>query len=435
MKFSTAEVANATGGHLVGPDAVVDGATQDSRSIRAGQLFVPLVAERDGHDFITGALASGAAAYITHRGAIGGTAIVVDDTMEALRSLASASRDRLEGPVVAITGSVGKTSTKDLLASALRKTMATHASERSFNNEIGVPLTLLNAPDGTQAAVIEMGARGIGHVASLCEIARPTIGIVTIVAAVHTGEFGSVHAIATAKGEIIEDLPSDGLAVLNGDNTYVREMAPRTSAEVLTFGRGAGCDVQVTEVTVTDDLQATFTIATDWGQVVARPSTRGAHMAANVAAAVGTSLWLGVSVEAVEAGLREAPLSPWRMDVGRTRGGALVINDAYNANPTSMLGALDSLAHLQQPRKIAVVGYMGELGASEADDHRRIADRIREIGAEMIPVGTDLYGAEPAADPIAAILERGSLSSGTAILVKGSRSAGLEVVAQNLVDL
>lgn len=434
MKFSTAEVAKATGGRVEGSDLVVDGATQDSRTISQGQLFVPLVAERDGHDFIPAALANGAGAYLTQREPGSGTAIVVDDTMAALRSLASAARDRLNGPVVAITGSVGKTSTKDLLAAVLREHMVTHASERSFNNEIGVPLTILNAPDDAEAAVVEMGARGIGHIASLCEIARPTVGIVTIVAAAHTGEFGSVDAIAVAKGEIIEGLPTNGLAVLNGDNRYVREMAPRTAARVLTFGTTHECDVAVTKVDVADDLRATFTIASDWGTVIARPSTRGAHMATNVAAAVGTALWLGVSVDEVEAGLSVAPLSPWRMDVVRAASGALVINDSYNANPTSMRGALDSLSHVKSSRKVAVVGYMGELGASEADDHRAIADHIRHIDAEMIAVGTELYGATPiaASDVIEVI---GPLDADTAVLVKGSRSAGLEVVAEQLVHL
>ncbi len=430
MKFTTSQAARATNGSVFGPEIEFDGATQDSRAVVPGQLFVPLVAERDGHDFVQQAIDAGATAYLTHDVPRMGSAVIVENTTTALRDLASAARDRIGGPVVAITGSVGKTSTKDLLASVLHRSMKTHASVRSFNNEIGVPLTLLNTPDDTEVAVVEMGARGIGHIALLCEVARPTIGIVTIVAPAHTGEFGSVEAIAVAKGEIVEGLPSSGLAVLNGDNDLVRAMASRTEATVLTFGTTSDCDVAVTKIEVDHYLRATFEIATEWGRVMARPTTRGAHMATNVAAAVGTALWMGMPTEAVEAGLAEAELSPWRMDVQRSAAGALVINDTYNANPTSMRGALDGLSRLPQRRKIAVVGYMGELGDSEAADHLAIGQEIMAIGAELIAVGTDLYGVDPVGDPVETI---GRLDDDTAILVKGSRSAGLETVAEALL--
>lgn len=431
MKFTTTQAAAATNGSVYGPETEFDGATQDSRAIVPGQLFVPLVAERDGHDFVPAAMEAGATAYLTHKPPSAETAIVVDDTMAALRELASAARDRIDGTVVAITGSVGKTSSKDLLASVLNRTMRAHASVKSFNNEIGVPLTILNTPDDAEAAVIEMGARGIGHIASLCEVARPTIGIVTIVAPAHTGEFGSVESIAVAKGEIVEALPPSGLAVLNGDDDLVRHMASRTDAQVLTFGTSSGCDVAVTNIEVDEDLRATFTISTHWGEVVARPSTRGAHMATNVAAAVGTALWMGVPVAEVEAGLADAELSPWRMEVRRAVSGALVINDTYNANPTSMRGALDGLNRLPQRRKVAVLGYMGELGASEADDHLAITNEVSVMGAELIAVGTELYGLKAVDDPIQAI---GRLDADTAVLVKGSRSAGLEAVAEALLS-
>ncbi|MEL7156706.1 MAG: UDP-N-acetylmuramoyl-tripeptide--D-alanyl-D-alanine ligase [Actinomycetota bacterium] len=438
MKFTASAIAVATNGRRHGPEVTVDGASQDSRAIEPGQLFVPVVAERDGHDFIAAARANGALAHLTHRGpgtADGGpdlgTAIVVDDTMAALRDLGVAARARTQGPVVAITGSVGKTSTKDLLAGALRPAMATHASVKSFNNELGVPLTLLNAPEGTEATVIEMGSRGIGHIAELCAVAAPTVGIVTTVAAAHTGEFGSVDNIAVAKGELVEALPADGLAVLNHDNPLVSAMASRTQAAVLTFGTEPGASVRVRSIDLDDELRATFVIDTEWGVVTARPPTRGAHMATNTAAAVGTALWLGATVAQVEEGVAASTTSPWRMEVGRARSGALVINDSYNANPTSMRGALDSLAALGHTRKIAVVGYMAELGPGEGDDHRRIAAHVRAIGAELVAVGTDLYGADPVDDPLAAI---GVTDEHTAILVKGSRSAGLETVAAAICE-
>ena len=182
---------------------------------------MPLVAERDGHDFIDGALAAGAGAYFSSQSPGAGVSIVVDDTMAALSAAGRLARSQVSGPVVGITGSVGKTSAKDMLAGALGASRRTHASTKSFNNEIGVPLTLLNAPDDAEAVVLEMGARGIGHIATLCEVASPTVGIVTTVAGAHVGEFGSIENIAIAKGELVEALPVDGLAVLNADNSYV----------------------------------------------------------------------------------------------------------------------------------------------------------------------------------------------------------------------
>jgi len=432
VRFTSAEIAVATGGTVAEAfsSIEIDGATQDGREVVAPQLFVPLVAERDGHDFIQQALDRGAAAFISHREPVEGPGIHVADTTAALRDIAKAARERIPGPVIGITGSVGKTSTKDLLAAALGQVFATHASSRSFNNEIGVPLTLINTPDSAHTAIVEMGSRGIGHVAELCDIASPNIGIVTTVAAAHTGEFGSVDNIAIAKGELVEALPASGLAVLNGDNPYVAPMVRRTEATTLTFGFDAGSDVRVRSVELDHELRGTFILDTEWGEVTARPTTRGAHMATNVAAVAATALWMGASIEQVETGLSIAELSPWRMEVAHTSAGALIINDTYNANPTSMRGALDSLSALPQRRKIAVVGYMGELGATEAHDHRQIADEIRHAGIELIAVGTDLYGVEPVADPLSLLAE---IDGDVAVLIKGSRSAGLETVAAALL--
>ena len=431
MRFSTAEIARLTDGRLVGPDVGVDGATQDSRAVGAGQLFVPLVAERDGHDFIGSALDAGAGGYLTEREPIGGSAVVVSDTMVALRRLGMAARERLTGPVVGITGSVGKTSTKDLVVAALGEAFRAHASVRSFNNEIGVPLTLLNAPEDAQVTVVEMGARGLGHVAELCEVARPTVGVVTTVAAAHTEEFGDVETIAVAKGELIEALPADGLAVLNGDVELVSAMRARTDADVLLFGRGEQNDVRIVDVRIDDELRTEVALDSPWGRFEITPPTRGGHLAPNVAAASTVALWLGVTPEQVVAGLEGAALSPWRMEVLVAPTGATIINDSYNANPTSMRGALDSLAALRQPRKVAVLGYMAELGATEASEHRSIADYARKVGAELIAVGTSLYGVEPASDAVAMI---GELDDSVAVLVKGSRAAGLEVVADALMS-
>ena len=434
MRLSTSEIAAAVDGVVHGPEVEIDGATQDSRAAKPGQLFVPLVAERDGHDFIEKALSSGAPAYLTHEevAVAGGTAVRVEDTAAALTRLGAAARQRIAAPVVGITGSVGKTSTKDLLAGATAAHLITHQSVKSFNNEIGVPLTLLNTPDDTELAIVEMGARGIGHIALLCSMASPTVGIVTTVAGAHMGEFGSVENIALAKGELVEGLPADGLAVLNGDNPLVAAMASRTSAPVMTFGGSTSNDVIVESIALDQELRATFTIATDWGRVVARPPTRGAHMASNTAAAVGAALWLGVPLDVVEAGIAATEVSPWRMDVQRSVSGAVIINDSYNANPTSMHGALDSLGRLEHQRKIAVLGYMAELGDGEQEDHQSVRVAAQSVGAEVVAVGTDLYGLDPVSiEDVPSLLA--PINDEVAILVKGSRSAGLEILAETLL--
>lgn len=434
VKLTIADIAEATRGSVLYSqvNVEVDGVTQDGRELRSGQLFVPLIAERDGHDFIDQALDSGAGAYLSQN-PVGkrGVGVLVDDTTQALQDLGRLARSKIPGPVVGITGSVGKTSTKDLLAGAMNEVHPTHASTKSFNNEIGVPLTLLNAPDNTHAAIVEMGARGIGHIELLAAIASPTIGVVTTVVAAHTSEFGSVDNVALAKGELVEALPSEGLAVLNGDNPLVSAMRDRTSAAVLTFGTDPSNNVRIVSNELDDELRPTIVMESDWGPVTARPQARGAHMAMNVAAATATALWLGVPPEAVENGLANAEMSPWRMEVSTGASGALIINDTYNANPTSMRSALASLAALPQRRKVAVLGYMGELGPIEADAHGEIADEVAREGIELIATGTELYGLVPAGNPSAYLVD---LDEDTAVLVKGSRSAGLETVAAELLE-
>jgi len=430
VRFTAAEIARVTNGSVRGPDAVADGATQDSRAVEPGQLFVPLVAERDGHDFIPAALDAGATIYLTHRDPAEGTAVVVGDTTVALRALATEARRRISGPVIGITGSVGKTSTKDLLAAALAGKFRTHASERSFNNEIGVPLTLLNTPNDAEATVVEMGSRGIGHIAALCETAAPTIGVITTIASAHTAEFGSLEQIAQAKGELVEALPASGFAVLNRDVDLAAALWSRTEASVITFGTSADADVRVSALTLDDQLRARFTLETPWGSFSVSPTSRGAHQAPNAAAAAAVALWLGVAPDDVAAGFAEAAVSPWRMEVGTTSSGAMIVNDAYNANPASMRGALDSLASLGHQRKIAVLGYMAELGPTEVADHLAISAYAEALGIEVLPVGTDLYGRDPVDDAVATV---GRLDADTAVLVKASRSAGLEVVAAQLL--
>ena len=431
MRLMASEVAQAAGGQLVGPDVEVAGASIDSRTVAQGELFVPVVAERDGHDFIDDALAAGAAAYLTAMPPRGATAVVVDNTAAALAELGRFARSKFHGPVVGITGSVGKTSVKDMAAAAIAADRPTHASPMSFNNELGVPLTLVNCPEGTEAVVVEMGARGKGHIAWLCSLARPTVGVVTAVGAAHTELFGTVEAVAKAKGELVEALDATGVAVLNADQPLVAAMAGRTEAKVLTFGR-AGGDVRASGVSLDDSLRARFRLETPNGQADVGLAACGEHMVDNALAAAAAALAVGAGVEEIAAGLGSALLSPWRMEVTELPSGAVLINDAYNANPMSMAAGLRSLAAVDRRRRVAVVGVMAELGDRAAVEHAAIGELARELGIEIIPVATSDYGLPPVADAATAVAALGQLDSDTAVLVKASRAAGLEAVAAAL---
>lgn len=435
MRFSLAELASATDGSVVGDDeTTVGGVTIDSRQAAPGELFVPLVADRDGHDFIGAARANGAVAHLTSRNADEpAPRLVVADTAAALTAIGRAARQRLGGPVVAITGSVGKTSAKDLLAAVLTTELRCWASRGSFNNELGVPLTLANAPDDTQVSVVEMGARGLGHIAELCAVASPTVGIVTRVAAVHTSEFDHVDQIAVAKGELVEALPADGLAVLNADDERVRAMASRTEADVATYGLTGG-EVRAEDVSVGDDLRPTFTLVTPSERLEIHLGVAGAHQVSNALAAATAAIHLGVGLPSVANGLAAATLSAWRMETSRSPSGALIVNDAYNANPTSMLAAFDALAAAPADRRIAVLGHMAELGADSDAEHRRIGAEARDRGFELIEFGAD-YGADVSAADVGSVIDAiGPTDERTAVLVKASRSAGLEAVAEALLS-
>jgi UDP-N-acetylmuramoyl-tripeptide--D-alanyl-D-alanine ligase len=338
--------------------------------------------------------------------------------------------------VIGVTGSVGKTTTKDLLAAVLGTTMVTAASQRSFNNELGVPITLANAAEHTRATVVEMGARGRGHIEFLCSMAEPTVGVVTAVHAVHTEVMGDEDQIARVKGELIEHLPDTGLAVLNSDDHRVTAMGGLTSARVITFGTGASADVRATDLRIDDDLRTRFNIDSPWGHMEVHLGARGVHNVGNATAAAAVGLWAGVPPDAVVEGLGTPLSSPWRMELHRTSSGLVVINDAYNAGPASMTAALQSLADLPAQRRVAVLGIMAELGDRAVVEHQRIAKLAEHLGIELLAVDTDLYGPAPVevAESVARMVEGGMLVNGTAVLVKGSRVAGLEDVAHALVE-
>lgn len=441
----TSDVAAATGGRLVGPDVTVTGATIDSRLVRGGELFVPLVADRDGHDFVPAALRAGASAYLSAHPVAAGpdtdggvrsdaTAVEVADTLAALTALGGHARGRVEvragGRVVGITGSVGKTSVKDLLALALQARWRTAASAGSFNNELGVPLTLVNAPDDTQALVVEMGARGAGHIADLCAIARPTVGVVTRIAAVHTETFGTVDDVAAAKSELVRALPASGVAVLNAGDPRVARMAADADARVVTFGEGG--DVRAEDVRLDRDLRAVFRAVTPWGRAEVRLCVRGTHMVENALAATTAALVCDVPLDDVVGALATAELSRWRMELTTLPSGARLLNDAYNANPTSMAAALRALAALDAARRVAVLGVMAEIGPSSDDEHRAVGMLAHDLGVEVVGVDAPAYGGTTVGDLAGAVAALGPLGPGDAVLLKGSRVAGLERMVELL---
>lgn len=434
MRFMAADVARATAGDLVGQNAHLSGASFDSRIIRPGQLFVPIIADRDGHDYIDAALQAGAGAYLTSRPAQGRTAIVVPDTLAALLQLGIWARNKLdsqlENRVIAITGSVGKTSTKDFIAAALGSQFRVSASERSFNNDQGLPTAILNARDDAQCLVLEMGMRWFGEIRRLCDIARPVIGVVTSVAETHTERVGDIEGVARAKAELPESLDATGTAILCADDDRVRAMSKITQASVVTYGQSRGADVRIESLRLDDLGRATAQLKTPWGNCEYALGIPGRHMALNAAAAIAVVGVIGADIQVAASALASASMSPMRMQLHVLANGALLLDDVYNANPASMVSALGTLSEMRARRRFAVLGPMAEL-AHPQEEHQRVATMAREMSIQVIAVGTSLYGV-PSRNIDEALAELSDLGDGDAIVVKGSRIAGLERLVERL---
>ncbi len=443
--MTLAEVAAAVGGRLDGADPhalVTAPLTADSRDVAAGGLFAALAGERaDGHDFAPAAVAAGAVAVLAGR-SCGAPAVLVDDVLAAVGRLAAAALQRLPGvAVVGVTGSSGKTTTKDLMAAVLSRRGRTVAPPGSHNNELGMPMTVLRADDATRHLVLEYSARGIGHIRYLTGIAPPRVAAVLNVGSAHLGEFGSREAIAQAKGELVEALPADGVALLNADDPLVAAMRPRTGARVLTFGRGAGADIRATGEQLDELGRPRFELYGPSGSATVRLRLHGAHQVSNALAAAGAALALGMSEVEVAAALGAAePASRWRMEVSSAPDGVTVVNDAYNANPESTRAALDALVAIAGGRRRtwAVLGQMLELGEGAAAEHEGVGryaadagvEQVLAVGAEPVAAGAGTRGRTvPDVDAAVAVL-RAELRPGDVVLVKASRAAGLERVAE-----
>ena len=471
LQITARDIAALTGGALVGGatgDELVTGVAQiDSREVGPGDLFAAFLGENaDGHDFLDAAHRAGAAlSLVTEERGV--PAVRVDDVRTALSLLAreQLGRARRENPrlvVLAVTGSAGKTGTKDLLGTILGAHGTTIAPAGSFNNELGLPLTVLRLGAQTRFLVLEMGARGIGHIAQLTDIARPDISLVLNVGSAHIGEFGSVDAIAQAKGELVEALAPEGRAILNAEDRLVAAMAQRSPAPVVTWGITDG-DVRGAELTLDERARVRFDLVipegltTLHGQPVptgrfgVHPDLLGEHQAANVLAALTAALVAGVAPAEAAAALEGATLASGQRMQALEAGGVLVIDDAYNANPDSMRQALKTLAHLGRThRTIAVLGEMLELGPDSVrlhDEIGRLAVRLNisqlySVGDGAAPIhhGASLegsFGGESeyldTVEEAIAVLER-TVQPGDAVLLKSSRDAGLRRIAGPLVE-
>jgi UDP-N-acetylmuramoyl-tripeptide--D-alanyl-D-alanine ligase len=463
IPLSLAQIARITGGRLDGdPAVVVSGEVViDSRRAGPGGLFAAVAGERsDGHDFAAAAVAAGAAAVLATR-PVPVPSVLVADVPAALGALARFVVDSLPAAQIAgITGSSGKTSTKDLAAQLVERLGPTIAPAGSFNNELGHPLTVLRADHATRYLVLELSARGLGHIAQLCRIAPPRYGVVLNVGHAHAGEFGGLGAVAQAKGELVEALPAaggaaGGVAILNADDARVLAMASRTAARVVTFSvdPDSAAPVRAADIRLDELGRPSFTLLTPEGSAPVALRLHGAHNVPNALAAAALAHELGLGPADIAGGLGAAVArSRWRMEVRQRPDGVTVINDAYNANPESVRAALGALGHMvRDGRGFAVLGHMAELGDTSRASHEDIGEfAAQALGpalAGLIAVGEEaaplLTGARRVrswhgeavgvADGAAALdVLANQLKPGDVVLVKASRTARLEGVAADL---
>ncbi|KAA1423476.1 UDP-N-acetylmuramoyl-tripeptide--D-alanyl-D-alanine ligase [Mumia zhuanghuii] len=448
---SLSRIAEVVGGtpYAAGDVVVTAPATLDSRSVSTGGLFVAVRGEHvDGHDYVDAAIRAGAAGVLAER-RVDAPCVVVDDVATALARLASDVRSRLTCTVVGITGSQGKTSVKDLVAQVLLRAGETVATAGNYNNELGVPLTVLRADEDTRHLVVEMGARALGNIAELCAIARPHIGAVLNVGTAHLGEFGSVETIERTKGELVEALGPEGVAILNADDPRTAAMRSRTTARVVTYGAADGADVGVRNLMVGRDGEPTFTLVSGQEQVAVHVPLLGAHQASNAAAAAAVALAVGIDLPTIADALGSVVTrSAWRMERHVRADGLVVVNDAYNANPESMAAALRAVTAMRgDGRVIAVVGEMLELGGAARRAHSDVGTLAADLGVTQVvavgPGSRPVHDAATAAGAASIHVDdvegavawlRDNARQGDIVLVKASRASGLERVAAALLS-
>ena len=438
MLIIASEVASVAHGTLVGLDCEASGIAFDSRSLRRGEAFVALGGDADGHDYLSSAAAAGAPFAIVRRGksidAL--TCIEVDDCDAALTALGRHCRERLtatlDGRVIGITGSVGKTSTKDLVLAVLRSQfMNAHGPEKSLNNDIGVPVTIINSPEACDALVLEMGMRGFGEIARLCEVGHPQIGVITEVGDAHGERVGGVAGVIRAKAELLQALPESGIAIVNSDSVNAMKTVHNISAHVVTFGSSETASVRFEIVSVDERGCCTVRFTAENQSAVGVVPLPGTHMASNAAAAVSVGISCGIGIGRCVEALANVQSAPQRMQWMTGPRGLRILDDSYNANPVSVAAALRTIAETPAARRCAVLGVMAEVTDSAAA-HQEIAALCRQLGIELLSLETDLYGtsAMTVTQIVAALSE---LDSNNVVVVKGSRMAATERVVHALI--
>ena len=454
-----------TGELLAGPsETVANGLAIDSREVQPGAIFVAFQGETtDGHSHIGAALDAGARVVLVTRddedvrAVFAGTArpecalVRVESALRAVELLASWHRDRLHIPVIGITGSTGKTTTKDFVRSVLATTMRVVATSGNRNNELGVPLTLIEAGSDTEVLVVEMAMRGAGQIAHLCTIARPTAGLVTNVGVSHLEILGTQEAIASAKGELVAAIPAQGRVFVNGDDAWTVRMADDAVAATTHYGLGPDAEITARDIVTSPSGAPSFTLVTPEGEAAVTLPVPGRHNVYNALAAAAVGRYLGVSLESIVRGLEDATFSRWRMETFVSASGVTIINDAYNANPTSMRAAIDALGDVPTAgRRIAVLGDMAELGSLTELAHFELGQQVAHSSIDVLvavgglgeriaegarAAGMPEDGIRPCVDAVeAAEVLDDLIETGDTVLVKASRVMGLESVVEGMMN-
>ena len=447
IAMKASEIASVVQGTLHGEDVTVSqAAVINSSEATPGSLFLAIKGERvDGHDFVADARAHGAVLTLSTK-SVEGPHIVVTDVVVALGKLAQHVRSNLLNlTVIGITGSQGKTTTKELMASILSAAAPTVAPHGNFNNEIGAPLSLLHCTEATKYCIVEMGARHKGDIAHLCTIAQPNIGVVLKVGTAHLGEFGSIEAIAETKSELISSLSAEATGILGTYDTFTSQMAALHKGKNLTFGEGAECDIRATDIEIREG-RAHFDLVTPEGRSAVGLRIVGLHQVANALAVASVATVLGFSLDQIASGLSTAESqAKWRMEINELPS-LVLINDAYNASPEAMAAALQTLVHFAQERggeSWAFLGKMNELGESSDADHAGVGTLASELGIDhLVCVGAPQYGAKITAgsattvhlcaDKAEALVGAAHINPGDVALVKASRSEKLEELADSI---
>jgi UDP-N-acetylmuramoyl-tripeptide--D-alanyl-D-alanine ligase len=462
-KRTLKQIAEYVKGTVYGdPELQVSGVAIDSRKVQAGDLFVALVGEStDGHRFIQTALNNATSALVEKSWAEqnhqllpkGRGLVAVDSPLIALQELAKGYREGFKLPVIGVTGSCGKTSTKDMIAVVLGERLSVHKTLGNFNNELGLPLTLLQLKAGHQVAVLEMGMRGQGEIKFLAELAKPEIGVITNIGTTHLELLGSQENIALAKGELMVALPSDGIAVLNGDDVWCRRLGKDLAIRTLYYGiDDASVDLRAYGITPQEGQGTSFMVAYKGMEKEFLLPVPGRHNVSNALAAIGVGLSLGLSLEECSQGLAKLEMTAMRLELCSGPGGITIINDTYNANPTSTQASLEVLAErAQESPKVAVLGSMFELGSSTEAGHKQVGafaanncglsylltvgDLGRFIADGALGEGMEKDRVRSFDDTQSAVSYlKAHMPSGAWILVKGSRGMKMERVVEGLLE-